>query len=329
MNLRLAPFLLLGALVLALAACGLTVRPQPSGPDGQYPAVRQALAGVAEAPLSLRMAGSDKARLEALLARAQRMKPAAPELVALLARYERLETLAQAKEERLLEERRRGREAAASKLPASFVNSAGITMRLIPAGTFQMGSPDSEPGHESKESPVHTVELTDPFYMGVYEVTGKQWARVMGGSGGPGPKVWVSWNEASEFCRALSEKEGIVYRLPTEAEWEYACRAGSRTAYSWGDSWSDAERAKPNAFGLYDMHGNAYEWCGDWYAEGYDAAAAKNPQGPSTGQSRVHRSTSMFFNPPFHRSASRDWSYPSSSYDDLGFRVVCVSRTRN
>ena len=161
-------------------------------------------------------------------------------------------------------------------------NSIGIRLKLLPAGTFWMG----------EDLDAHKVTLTQPFYLGVYEVTQEQYERVMGKNpsnfkGPQNPVEKVSWDDAVEFCRKLSElpeekAAGRIYRLPTEAEWEYACRAGTTTKYSFGDSeselgeygWFDKNsdrkthpvgQKQPNKWGLYDMHGNVWEWCSDWY----------------------------------------------------------------
>ncbi|MBE3098193.1 MAG: formylglycine-generating enzyme family protein [Planctomycetes bacterium] len=178
----------------------------------------------------------------------------------------------------------------------------GVTMRLvlIRPGTFMMGSPDSEKGHKADESPQHEVTISKPFYMGVTEVTQAQYEAVMGtnpsGSKGPtNPVEKVSWHEASDFCRKLSQKTGKTVRLPTEAEWEYACRAGSKTRFSFGDSDSalgdyaslvykrnPVGRKKPNAWGLYDMHGSVWEWCADRY-DPYSSEASTDPQGATSG----------------------------------------------
>ncbi|MBE3123596.1 MAG: formylglycine-generating enzyme family protein, partial [Planctomycetes bacterium] len=188
----------------------------------------------------------------------------------------------------------------------------GITMKLvrIEAGTFMMGSPESEEGHESFESPQHEVTISKPFYMGVTEVTQDQYEAVMGTnssySRGPTkPVANVSWGDATDFCRRLSQKTGKAFRLPTEAEWEYACRAGTKTRYSFGDdenaldgyAWHKRNspagsqpvgRKRPNAWGLYDMHGNISEWCADWGGE-YPTTPATDPQGPASGNRHILR----------------------------------------
>jgi formylglycine-generating enzyme required for sulfatase activity len=188
----------------------------------------------------------------------------------------------------------------------------GVTMKLvlIRPGKFMMGSPDSELGHEPDEGPQHEVVISKPFYMGVTEVTQAQYEAVMGTNpsdfkGPTNPVDKVSWNEAVEFCRRLSEKTRKTVRLPTEAEWEYACRAGSKTRFSFGDSdsilgdyaWYRSNsgskphpvgQKKPNAWGLYDMHGNVWEWCADRYGP-YSSEASTDPQGAGSGSARVVR----------------------------------------
>jgi len=188
----------------------------------------------------------------------------------------------------------------------------GVTMKLvlIRPGTFVMGSPDSEQGRVSKEGPQHQVTISKPFYMGVTEVTQAQYEAVMGTNpsafkGPANPVENVSWNDAVLFCRKLSEKTGKTFRLPTEAEWEYACRAGTKTRFSFGDAesvlgdyvWYKSNsggkthpvgQKKSNAWGLYDMLGNVWEWCADWYGP-YSSEALVDPQGAGSGGDRVLR----------------------------------------
>jgi len=223
----------------------------------------------------------------------------------------------------------------------------GVTMKLvlIPAGKFMMGSPDSEKGHGKNESPQREVTLSKPFYMGVMEVTQIQYEAVMGTNPShfkspTNPVDQVSWEDAMEFCKKLSEKTGQTVRLPTEAEWEYACRAGTTTAFSFGSvesalgdfAWYAANsggtthsvgQRKPNAWGLYDMHGNLWEWCADCY-EDYpkEAVAATDPQGPASGRQRVLRGGSWFNPPDNSRAANRGGNYPHIRSDHVGFRVV-------
>ncbi len=187
-------------------------------------------------------------------------------------------------------------------------NSIGMKLRLIPAGEFMMGSPETESNRSDAELQ-HRVSITKPFYLGVTEVTQEQYQKVMGTNpsqfkGPQNPVEKVSWADAVEFCGKLSampaeKTAGHVYRLPTEAEWEYACRSGTTTAYSFGDDasrlgdygWfkgnSDSKphpvgEKKPNAWGLYDMNGNVYEWCQDRYGA-YPSGSATDPTGVSSG----------------------------------------------
>jgi len=220
-----------------------------------------------------------------------------------------------------------------------------VTMKLIPipAGQFMMGSPDSELGHDEFEGR-HEVTLSKPFYMGVTEVTQAQYQAIMGTNpslfkGEANPVDSVSWNEATEFCKKLSGKTRQAARLPTEAEWEYACRAGSKTSYCFGDTdeglrdyaWYNGAdfdgkthsvgRKKPNAWGLYDMHGNVWEWCADWYRD-YPKGAVADPQGPASGAARVLRGGGWGSGSLVCRSAYRFNGAPGSRPSDFGFRVV-------
>ncbi|MEW5911076.1 MAG: bifunctional serine/threonine-protein kinase/formylglycine-generating enzyme family protein [Thermodesulfobacteriota bacterium] len=244
-------------------------------------------------------------------------------------------------------------EGALGNGPASgqehFTNSVGMEFALIPAGSFMMGSPESDEDGYEGERPQHRVEITKPFYLGVTEVTQGQWKAVMGSNpsffkGDEGfPVEGVSWEEAVEFTRRLNKEEGLkagTYRLPTEGEWEYACRAGSSTRYSFGDSesalgeygWYDDNSGgrthpvgekEPNAWGLYDMHGNVWEWVSDWYGS-YSASPTRDPQGPSSGSGRVIRGGSWRHNPRSLRSANRFRSDPTSRDFDVGFRVARI-----
>jgi formylglycine-generating enzyme required for sulfatase activity len=231
-------------------------------------------------------------------------------------------------------------------------NSIGMKMVLIPAGEFTMGSSDGD----SDEKPPHKVRITKPFYLGQYEVTVGQFRQFVNESGFQGvgdgwktafpsqtddcPVVNVSWNDAEAFCDWLWKKEGKEYRLPTEAEWEYACRAGMQTTWSFGDNESElgdyawyrensGERThplghkKPNAWGLYGMHGNAWEWCADWYASDYYASSpADDPKGPSFGTLRVARGGSWNYPARLTRSPVRRGGYPHDRVRFCGFRVA-------
>ena len=196
--------------------------------------------------------------------------------------------------------------------------------------------------------------------MGIYEVTQEQYEKVMrknpsGFKGAKNPVEQVSRNDASEFCRKLSAQSGVEVRLPTEAEWEYACRAGTTTAYSFGDdgkvlhrygNYRDRSNTDqlpwqgkaygdghdktapvasflPNAWGLHDMHGNVWEWCQDWYDKDYyDKSPASDPPGPRSASYRVLRGGSWDLNPAFCRSAQCGGYYPSTTMRDLAVRVV-------
>jgi formylglycine-generating enzyme required for sulfatase activity/serine/threonine protein kinase len=237
--------------------------------------------------------------------------------------------------------------------PTEAVNSIAMKFKLIPTGTFVMGSMD----HASDEKPMHEVRITRPFYLGVTEVTNAQWQAVMGGDP---PAHWnepdrpvetVNWTEAMAFCSRLSEQPeelaaGRVYRLPTEAEWEYACRAGSTTQWSCGNdsnvlrdtAWFDANsggqthpvgQKKPNAWGLHDMHGNVAEWCSDWYGGYSDSdAPLSDPIGSSAGSYRVVRGGDWFNNFKFCRSTARSGVNTPRRSNDVGFRLA-MSQSRN
>jgi len=214
-----------------------------------------------------------------------------------------------------------------------------MKFKPILGGTFTMG--------EDGES--HQVTLTKPFELGVYAVTQEQYENVMGKNrskfkGPRNPVEQVSWDDAVEFCRRLSElpaekSEGYVYQLPTEAEWEYACRAGTKTKYSFGDSESElvdyawyVENSgmtthpvggkKPNPWGLYDMHGNVFEWCQDWHGD-YRRGSVTDPSGASLGSVRVYRGGSWKVRllSGLCHSANRRGT-PGRRRHDLGFRVL-------
>ena len=212
-----------------------------------------------------------------------------------------------------------------------------IEMVLIPAGTFMMGSPASEAGRFTDETS-HKVTITKGFYLGIYTITQKQWEGLMGNnpSGTKGaklPATNVSWDDCQEFIKKLNAKTSGGYRLPTEAEWEYACRAGTTTAYSFGDymtmndanfdgeSIEEVGSYKPNAFGIYDMHGNVFEWCEDWYGD-YPAGAVTDPMGPVTGTNRVLRGGSFYLVESAARSSFRNVNSPTDRNYDLGFRLA-------
>ena len=226
------------------------------------------------------------------------------------------------------------------------VPDLNLTMIWVEPGTFMMGSPVSEAGRIQNEIQ-HQVTLTKGFYLGKYEVTQAQWSRVMGNTpsffkGADKPVEQVSWNDAVEFCKKLTEMEkeagripqGMSYKLPTEAQWEYACRAGTSTMYWWGDSISSSNanygnsvretspvgKYPANPWGFYDMHGNVWEWSADWYDD-YPSGSVTNPIGPASGSYRVHRGGSWHNGGANLRSAERTIITPSDRSNNLGFRV--------
>ncbi len=231
-------------------------------------------------------------------------------------------------------------------LDTTYTNSIGMEFVLIPAGEFEMGAPTNEAGRDNDEGPVHQVALQHAFYMGTYEVTQVQWRAVMGSdpaffTGDDNlPVEMVSWDDVQEFIRKLNAKEGTdKYRLPSEAEWEYACRAGTTTRYSFGDSdaklgeyaWfaensgdetHPVDQKKPNPWGLYDMHGNVWEWVQDVYHESYDGAPTDGSAWVGSGSLRVYRGGSWCNVAGYCRSASRGCAGPALRCDDLGFRLV-------
>jgi formylglycine-generating enzyme required for sulfatase activity len=222
-------------------------------------------------------------------------------------------------------------------------NSIGMEFVWIPAGSFLMGSPAGE--KTSPHEMQHQVRLTKSFYMAVNLVTQQQWQRVMRNNpsefrDAPGlPVEQVTWEDCQNFCNKLSELDAKAYRLPTEAEWEYCCRAGTTTAFSFGDHIS-AEKAnccvqptlKPpekttpvgtfpaNPWGLCDMHGNLWQWCQDWFDE-YTEGLTVDPHGPATGAFRVLRGGSWCNTPDLCRSANRASSAPDQRSAIVGFRV--------
>ncbi|MFH0964311.1 MAG: SUMF1/EgtB/PvdO family nonheme iron enzyme [Planctomycetota bacterium] len=227
-------------------------------------------------------------------------------------------------------------------LPLEVIHEkTGIEMVFIPAGEFQMGSPVSTKQRFSDECPAHTVRITSSFYLGKYQVTQQEWKRLMGTDpsrfkGDRNPVERVSWDD----CRSFLSKAGDALRLPTEAEWEYACRAGTRTAYSFGDhpaqlgscAWYDSNSGgtphpvgekSPNPWGLSDMHGNVWEWCADWCGEDYYSWSPRDdPHGPASGEYRVLRGGSWSGEPATCRSANRRGYVPALSSSIVGFRIA-------
>ena len=230
------------------------------------------------------------------------------------------------------------------------VNGVEFAFRWCPAGTFTMGSPTSEEGRYDDETQ-HKVTLTKGFWMLETEVTQKQWKAVMGNNpssfkGDDLPVECVSWNDCQEFCKKCTQL-GLSVQLPTESQWEYACRAGSTTAYFWGNA-LNGDKAncdgnypcgteitgkyigkttpvgsyQPNAWGLYDMHGNVWEWCQDWYAKDYPSESVTDPTGPSSGSDRVDRGGCWSHDARRCRSAIRGYCGPGYRGIVLGFRLV-------
>ena len=215
-----------------------------------------------------------------------------------------------------------------------------LEMVLIPAGTFMMGSPESEDRPWDNETQ-HKVTLTKPFYLGKFTITQEQWKLVVGNNpsqtkGAKLPVTDVSWDDCQDFIKKLNANSSGGYRLPTESEWEYACRAGTTTAYSFGDNitpkdanYFDSNTGKTlaggsyktNAFGIYDMHGNVHEWCEGWY-EKYPVEPVTDPKGPATGEKKVLRGGSFGTLDAKVRSSFRFIFSPSGQYFDFGFRLA-------
>jgi formylglycine-generating enzyme required for sulfatase activity len=244
-------------------------------------------------------------------------------------------------------------EVGVNTLPPLISNSIGMKFVAVPAGAYMMGSPERETGRDNDEGQ-HRVRIRKPFYLQATEVTQGQWKRVMGSNpaefkncGDDCPVENVSWNEAQEFVEQLNDLEQTSnYRLPTEAEWEYACRAGTTTEFNTGGCiytdqanyngeypihgcLRDEHRKKtvrvgsfrPNLWGLYDMHGNVWEWCQDWYGA-YPGDRVVDPKGPSTGKERVLRGGSWTSHGQYVRSANRNEEPPGYRRSNSGFRVA-------
>jgi formylglycine-generating enzyme required for sulfatase activity len=263
-----------------------------------------------------------------------------------------------------------------SSLNQSFSQDLGFGVKLemvyISGGTFYMGAPKTEENSKDYERPQHYVTVK-PFYMGKYTITQEQWEKVVFScspvardlhlhpscfEGAKLPVEQVSWDDAVEFCARLSQKTGQKYRLPSEAEWEYACRAGSAKPFAFGDTittdmvnyngnytYGNAPKGEyrerttpvgtfpPNAFGLHDMHGNVWEWCADTWYDSYDGA-------PNDGTPRINDNTfrllhndnpfrllrggSWYYCPDYCRFAYRSYFYPGYDNNDVGFRVACA-----
>ncbi|NJL60112.1 MAG: formylglycine-generating enzyme family protein [Desulfobacteraceae bacterium] len=234
-----------------------------------------------------------------------------------------------------------------------FTNSLGMKFVKIPAGTFTMGSPKDESGRDDDETQ-HEVTISKPFFMQTTEVTQGQWKAVMGNNpsnfkdcGDNCPVEQVSWNNIQDFIKKLNQKGEGTYRLPTEAEWEYAARAGTTTSFAFGKCLSTDQanydgnnplsgcpkgqyRQKtvpvgsfdPNAWGLYDMHGNVWEWCADWKGD-YPSSAVTDPIGAENGSYRVLRGGGWYYFARDCRSAYRGGDGPGFGGSVVGFRLAC------
>jgi formylglycine-generating enzyme required for sulfatase activity len=233
-------------------------------------------------------------------------------------------------------------------VPVVWTNSQRMEFRLVPPGRFMMGAADEEQAANGDDQPQHPVELSEPFYLGTCEVTEWAFQQFVEASGHPRPQnttddpsldkpaVEISWDDAVAYCRWLSQLEGTEYRLPTEAQWEYACRAGTETRFwlgdeyevlpaianldglgrpEWDDGWTGVAMiasSPPNPFGFYGMTGNVSEWCGDWYDPGYyGQSPPKNPPGPPEGESKVSRGAG--------------WDWPTAAGD---LPATCVFRRK-
>jgi len=224
----------------------------------------------------------------------------------------------------------------------------GMKFVSIPAGSFEMGSPQSESGRDSDEGPVHSVNIQS-FEMMTTEVTQGMWQEVMGENPAQytgnlnRPVETVSWNDCQEFITRMNDIDpSYTYRLPSEAEWEYACRAGTTTRFYWGDDpdstaideyawyWANTDTTPqpvaqklPNDWGLYDMSGNVFEWCEDWYHESHSGAPTDGSARVSpSGSSRIERGGAWFGDARYCRSANRGVDSPGSGGGGLGFRLA-------
>ncbi|MEM7659045.1 MAG: formylglycine-generating enzyme family protein [Bacteroidota bacterium] len=231
------------------------------------------------------------------------------------------------------------------KLPGE----SGLRMVRIPAGEFMMGSDTNSVFYQKDELPAHPVRISEEFWLGQFEVTQAQWTAVMesnpsvyqrGKDAPQRPVEWVSWEDCQGFIHQLNQLGLGTFRLPTEAEWEYACRAGTESLFPWGEeikpaemrqyAWFNSEAAgqsqpvgmkQPNPWGLYDMHGNVWEWCQDW-RDLYEGGPQTDPVGPSTGTERIYRGGSWFNEPEALRSANRHRHPPNAPFTNAGLRLV-------
>ncbi len=240
----------------------------------------------------------------------------------------------------------------------ALAKSVEMTFAWIPPGTFLMGSPPEEAERGDDETQ-HSVTLTEGFYLGIHPVTQAQWRAVMGNNpsqfqGENLPMENVPWRNCRMFCEKISQTNGNRYRLPTEAEWEYACRAGTTTTFQFGETittdqanyddkypYSQSKKGvdrrqttpvgsfPPNGWGLFDMHGNVWEWCADWFgSKYYKRSPRQDPQGPERGSYRVLRGGFWSDNACYCRAAYRHNEPPGARFSSIGFRVVFVESER-
>jgi formylglycine-generating enzyme required for sulfatase activity len=305
-------------------------------------------------------AAADKAADKAAVEKAGEEKAGEEKAAALYAAAEKIAAEKATAEKAVLEKaladlKKMAEEAEESRLRAPQTNTIGMTLNFIPSGMFVMGSPEAEVDIENQEHQQKVI-ISKSFYMQTTEVTQGQWKAVMGTDPWKGKSFvkegpnyaasYVSWNDAVAYCKKLSEKESKTYRLPTEAEWEYACRAGTETRWSFGNGEKELgnyawyrENANdigeqyahyvglknPNAFGLYDMYGNVFEWCHDYYKVYYKSRPQLwNPTGPAVqyGNDRVVRGGSWESYTRYARSAFRYGPKAGLRNFDLGFRLV-------
>lgn len=237
------------------------------------------------------------------------------------------------------------------KLLGLGTNSKPLDMVLIPAGKFTMGAPVTDKYSVDDERPLHQVTITKPFYMGKYEVTQAQWQAVMGSNpshykGENLPVEAISWEDTQIFIQKLNQLGLGTFRLPTEAEWEYACRAGTTTQFYWGEdpnyteisnyAWYYTEQLtdqthevglkKPNPWGLFDMSGNVWEWCQDWYTTPYPSEPQTDPLIPTSTIGPVFRGGSWFSSPWGCRSGKRSTGESGVGFSDAGLRLVRVAQ---
>ncbi len=242
------------------------------------------------------------------------------------------------------------------RIPRKFINTLGMEFVYIPPGEFMMGSPKTEKNRDETER-LHKVIISKGFYMQTTEVTQGQWKRIMGynpshfnNCGDSCPVENVTWNEVQEFIRRLNKREHTnAYRLPTESEWEYVCKTGSsspiesgslvvpgcdscgcsqvlnRIGWYFGNSnhvTHPVAMKEPNLYGIYDMHGNVWEWCSDWQAEYPQEPVVVDPKGPPTGNAKIRRGGAWNHYAMFARCSYRSWASPLNRYPDTGFRLV-------